>query len=140
LYHIVAVISANYSLFLKKNGSVYITGDNGLYSGSDIYTVNNYSYLTYMTNLSGYKITDIATGGSDGNAYSSNYNIFLTDTGNVYSIPLYDFIKDPTGTSNLSNITKISCRKNNSIMYFIDNKGLAYQSFASFENTIFNIA
>jgi len=131
--------TSNYSLFLRKNGSVYFTGDNGEYSGSNINIINNYSYLTYIKNLSNYKITDIATGGGNGNANTSNYNLFLTDTGNVYSIPLYNFIKDPSGTSNLSNITKISCRKNNSIMYFIDNNGLPYQSFAYYVNSIFSI-
>jgi alpha-tubulin suppressor-like RCC1 family protein len=127
---------SNYTYFLSKNGSVYFTGDAGIHSGTITTTT---PYLTYMRELANYKIVDIATGGSDSITNSSNYGIFLTNNGNVYSVPLNNFIKDPSGTSNLSNITKIACRKNNSLMYFISKDSIAYQSTATMTGTTFNI-
>jgi alpha-tubulin suppressor-like RCC1 family protein len=121
------LLGTEYTLFLSKNGAVYFAGESGGHSGG----IGTTPYLTFMNPLSSYKITDMACGGADDITGTSNYNIFVTDTGNVYSMPFNNFIKDTNGTSNLSNITKVGCRKNNSLMYFIRKDGLLYQSSAS---------
>jgi alpha-tubulin suppressor-like RCC1 family protein len=127
------VTSAEYSLFLSSDGLVYFSGEGGNHS-----VIHSIPYLTQFSSLKKMKIVDIACGGSDTNGYY-DYNIFLTNTGNVLCIPLYNFIKDSTG-SNLSNIIKIGCRKNNWLMYFINKGGFIFQSTASVSNNVFNVS
>ena len=120
------LLNAQYSLFLSKDGAVYFSGESGRHSAG----IPTTPYLTYMSSLAPYKIIDMACGSGDNIDSSSNYNLFVTNTGNVYSIPYNNFIREANG-SNLTNIVKVACRKNNWLMYFIDKNGLVYQSTAS---------